>query len=39
MDDWNIVDVRDKMRHDNVATTSIYSHSKPTTIWAKTKAL
>lgn len=37
MDGWNIVQVRDKMRHDNLSTTSIYTHSNPLTLLELTK--
>lgn len=38
-DGRNIVDVRDKLRHSNIAITSIYTHSNPDSLRAMTKSL
>jgi site-specific recombinase XerD len=36
MDGWNIVHVRDKLRHTNISVTSVYTHSNPETQLAMT---
>jgi site-specific recombinase XerD len=38
-DGWNIADVKEKLRHENIATTSIYVHSDPVMIKLQTKSI
>jgi integrase/recombinase XerD len=39
MDGWNIVHVREKLRHTNVSVTSIYTHSNPETLQTMTQKI
>lgn len=36
---WTLVDTRDKLRHSNIATTSVYLSSNPAAIKSLTKTL
>lgn len=36
---WSIVDVKEKLRHSNIAVTSIYVHSNPEVVKTKTQSL
>lgn len=38
-DGWTIVDVKQKLRHSNIAVTSVYVHSNPEVVKKQSKHL